>query len=288
MKRCLSCNGNFVSTEWFCPYCHWKPVFKDCFPLFAPEHAENDSGFEDEFFPDLFALESSNFWFIARNQLIMFFIKKYFSSFRNFFEIGCGTGFVLSSIAADFPKAAISGSELSLHGLSYAFNRVQRGSFIQMDAADIPFHEEFDLIGSFDVLEHISDDVSALAGYYRASAPGGALIVTVPQNAWLWSDSDDMAHHVRRYSRQEITAKLKQAGYEILRASSFVSFLLPFMMLSRLKKGRSREEIMSDLKLNPILNRLLLSVMAGERKFIEHGINFPAGGSLIIVARKNP
>jgi SAM-dependent methyltransferase len=288
MKKCLSCNENFVSTGWICPHCHWKPVFNGRFPLFAPEHAEDSSGFEDNFFPYLFALESSNFWFVARNKLILYFIHKYFPGFRNFLEIGCGTGFVLSSIAANFPKAAIAGSELSVHGLSYAFNRVNRGSFIQMDATNIPFHEEFDLIGSFDVLEHIADDVSALAGIYCALAPGGVLIVTVPQHAWLWSDSDDMAHHVRRYSRQEISAKLKQAGYEILRTSSFVSFLLPFMMISRLKKGRDREEIMSDLNLNPIINMLFKGVMASERKLIEHGVNFPVGGSLIIVARKNP
>jgi hypothetical protein len=60
------------------------------------------------------------------------------------------------------------------------------------------------------------------------------------------------------------------------------------MMISRLKKGRDREEIMSDLNLNPIINMLFKGVMASERKLIEHGVNFPVGGSLIIVARKNP
>jgi len=286
MKKCLSCNEYFVSDDWNCPSCHWKPVFKNGFPLFAPEYAAVGSGFDDEFFPYLFDIESSNFWFIARNKLILDLIRKYFPKFENYLEVGCGTGFVLNSVAATFPKAYISGSDLSYMGLSYAARRIQRGSLIQMDAGNIPFHEEFDLIGSFDVLEHLDDDMSALNGFFRASAPGGGLIITVPQNAWLWSDSDDVSCHVRRYARQEILNKLQQAGYDILCVTSFVFFLLPLMMLSRLKKGRSKEEVLSDLKLNPVINQFLSIVMSVERTFIKYGVTFPTGGSLIVAARK--
>jgi len=286
MKICLSCNAAFSSDVWICPFCFWQPVFRENFPVLAPIHADGGCGFDDESFNFLFNLESSSFWFVARNHLILYFIKRYFPGCRNFLEVGCGTGFVLSSIAANFPQASISGSELSAHGLSYASMRLQRGSLLQMDATNIPFYDEFDLIGSFDVLEHVPDDVSALANFHRALAPGGGLILTVPQHDWLWSDTDTMAHHVRRYSRQDIVQKLCQAGFEILKSTSFVSLLLPFMMASRLKKRRSRNEIAGDLRLNPVLNKIFLFVMAVERVLINRGVNFPVGGSLIIIARK--
>jgi 2-polyprenyl-3-methyl-5-hydroxy-6-metoxy-1,4-benzoquinol methylase len=42
-----------------------------------------------------------------------------------------------------------------------------------MDARHIPFVEEFDIIGAFDVLEHISEDKEAISQMYRAIRVGG-------------------------------------------------------------------------------------------------------------------
>jgi 2-polyprenyl-3-methyl-5-hydroxy-6-metoxy-1,4-benzoquinol methylase len=42
-----------------------------------------------------------------------------------------------------------------------------------MDARNIPFAEEFDIIGAFDVLEHIEQDTDVLAKMYQATQNGG-------------------------------------------------------------------------------------------------------------------
>jgi SAM-dependent methyltransferase len=55
----------------------------------------------------------------------------------------------------------------------------------QMDARKIPFESEFDVIGAFDVLEHIEEDEKALAQIFHAVLPGGGLILTVPQHRFL-------------------------------------------------------------------------------------------------------
>ncbi len=43
-----------------------------------------------------------------------------------------------------------------MEGLKYAKQRVPGAEFIQMDATEMPFENEFDAIGAFDVLELIS------------------------------------------------------------------------------------------------------------------------------------
>lgn len=85
------------------------------------------------------------------------------------------------------------GSELFGARLPFTAERTPQASFLQMDACDNPFVAEFDAIGAFDVLEHIPLDALALGQIHAALKPGGVLLLTVPQHAWLWSASDDYA-----------------------------------------------------------------------------------------------
>ena len=96
----------------------------------------------------------------------------------------------------------------------------------------------FDLVGAFDVLEHIDRDEEALRGMYTALRPGGGLVVTVPQHRWLWSEADSFADHARRYTRGELTQRMHDAGFELLWATSFLTFLLPLVSTSRLLTRR--------------------------------------------------
>ena len=140
----------------------------------------------------------------------------------------------------------------------------------------------------FDVLEHIEEDTEVLTEIYRAPVKGGGIILTVPQHPWLWSQADDYAHHVRRYRAQELKIKIERAGFKITRITSFVSLLLPLMLVSRLSQKRPNQNysIMSELKISGWLNTTLENFLNLERIMIKFGISFPAGGSLILVARK--
>ena len=118
---------------------------------------------------------------------------------------------------------------------------------------------------------------------------GGGIILTVPQHAFLWSQQDEAACHVRRYSRGTLIEKVGRAGFNVEVATSFVSLLLPLMMWSRRRKRvpSDRFDPMAELKLGRIANTTLAGVMSVERSLIEWGARFPAGGSLLLVARKN-
>jgi SAM-dependent methyltransferase len=289
VKKCLACSANFSSSEYCCPACGFKPEVQGGFRSYAPALAQGGAGFKAAYFTELARFEAGHFWFRARNRLIIWALKRYCPDFHSFLEIGCGTGYVLSGIANAHPNAELHGSEIFTAGLIFAAVRQPTVAFMQMDARYIPFVDEFDSIGAFDVLEHIEEDERVLGQMYGALRPGGVLLLTVPQHAWLWSPVDDYACHVRRYSAKEIHLKVENAGFEILRSTSFVSVLLPVMFVSRLVQklsGKKYADPTGELKISHWLNGIFEKMLGAELAMIINNINLPVGGSRLVVARK--
>jgi SAM-dependent methyltransferase len=93
------------------------------------------------------------------------------------------------------------------------------------DARRLPFPDaSFDVVITSEVLEHIQDDVAAIAEMTRVLKPGGRFAATVP--AWLpetvnWKLSDEYhapkspGGHVRIYAKTELRAKFRSAGLDV-------------------------------------------------------------------------
>jgi trans-aconitate methyltransferase len=245
-------------------------------------------GFKTHYFEELAKLEAGSFWFRARNRLILWAIKQYAPKLKCFLEIGCGTGFVISSVSKYFPSVKVSGSEYFEDGLVYARQRLPNAEFTQMDARRIPYNSEFDAIGVFDVLEHIEEDEVVLQQIFKALRPEGTLFITVPQHDWLWSEVDEHACHVRRYSESDLRRKVCNAGFRVVRSTSFVSFLLPVMYLSRVLKIRMdvKVDAKAELRINPVLNKVFEWILNIEVTLIRIGFNWPFGGSRLLIAEK--
>jgi len=289
MKKCFSCGETYSASSSSCPACGAHPDILEGFPAYAPALAQEGGGFRAKYFADLVELEEGHFWFSARNRLIIWALGKYCPGLRSFLEIGCGTGYVLSGIANAFPGTQLHGSEIFSAGLNYAAARQPKIAFMQMDARNIPFVDEFDAIGAFDVLEHIKQDEQVLVQMHQALKPGGIMLLTVPQHPWLWSSVDNYSLHVRRYSAKELQVKVRASGFRILHSTSFISSLLPVMLLSRLAKRRGGEkgiDARAELKIAPWLNRIFKSILGWELWMIRMGFNFLVGGSRLVVARK--
>jgi SAM-dependent methyltransferase len=294
-RRCLSCNAVEPVLEnepvwpfdWRCPACGHAVAQSDRIPMFAPDLADTISGMDPKNFDELASLESGHFWFVARNELIVGLVSKFFPDARRFLEIGCGNGAVLSAVAKLHRWERLVGSELHPSGLAHARKRLpSEVEFVQMDARNIPGVGLFDLTGAFDVIEHIADDEGVLRGMRAATRTGGGTIIAVPQHPWLWSHADEIAHHQRRYRRGELETKLRRNGFEVLFSSSFTALLLPLMAASRLKsRGKDGEnDPFREFKLNPYVNRLFTAVLRAEVRMTLAGFRWPAGGSRIVVA----
>ena len=285
MKRCLACEARFQTDDWTCPKCSFRPTLRDAIFHFAED--TSDGGFKPEYFPRLAAIEQAHFWFRVRNKLIQWALGNYFSDAKSFFEVGCGTGFVLTGIRETFPGKRLVGSDIFTDGLAFAKARLPDVDLYQMDARSIPFADEFDVIGAFDVLEHLVEDNRALTQMSNAVRPGGGLLVTVPHQPYLWSASDEHAMHQRRYSRAELRRKVENAGFQIERITSFNSLLFPLMIWSRMRQKRDHNlQRWRELEMRPPLNRSLESILKFERLLIEKGVSFPLGGSLLLIGRR--
>ena len=288
MKICLVCGERYPSSTSCCSACGAEPKKQKGFVAYAPALAQRSDGFKAAYFADLARLESGNFWFRARNRLIIWALGKYCPEFRSLLEIGCGTGYVLSGIAKAYPDAELHGSEIFTAGLAFASAREPAIDFMQMDARQIPFVDEFDAIGAFDVLEHIQEDGYVLSQMRDALKPNGVIVLTVPQHTWLWSPLDEYACHVRRYTSKELREKVKLAGFEILRCTSFVTSLLPAMWVSRFARKGSMKDVdaTAELSISPWLNQVFAAILNAEVNMISSGVNFPLGGSRLVVAKK--
>ena len=288
MRLCNNCgkpsNGE---AEQACGSCGYVPVKLGGHVAFAPELAAGGAGFEAAYFDTLSKLEEGYFWFVSRNSLLAWALDKYFPRVSSFLEIGCGTGIVLSGMRSPFPDLALTGSEVFTAGLAIAARRLPDTDLFQMDARHIPFARHFDVIGAFDVLEHIEEDEQVLAQMHQAVRQKGGIMLTVPQHPCLWSKTDDYARHVRRYRAGELRNKVERAGFKVLRMTSFVSLLLPLMLASRLKQRSSRQfNPTAEFEIGVQANKLLGSVMNFERALIQAGLSFPAGGSLLLIGKR--
>lgn len=94
-------------------------------------------------------------------------------------DVGCGNGKVTAEIAARLPAGSVVGVDSSKDMIDFAsshFGPTIRPNlcFEVADARRLPFHEEFDLIVSFNALHWIPEQDQALNAIHSAMRPGGA------------------------------------------------------------------------------------------------------------------
>lgn len=288
MIICHRCLSQINNHNFQCPKCGYTPEKKQRYTEWVLEAKSND-GFDSKYYQYLFEAEKNYFWFLYRNKLIQFFFNKHFPVAEKFCEIGCGTGLVLSSLAANRPGIQYTGSDINKNALFFASKRAPQARLILADIYHFTFTHEFDVIGAFDVLEHTDDDILALKNIYRSIKSGGGVIITVPQYQWLWSMQDEAACHKRRYSKADLKTKIENTGFQIERLTSFVSLLMPLIIITRFKNRFSSAHFFdatSELKIPIALNSLFYKLCLSELLLIKYGADLPTGGSLVCVARK--
>ena len=250
-------------------------------------------------FEELLKAEENHFWFKYRNNVIGSNVFELLVNCKNsrFLELGCGNGNVIREIEKRLPEATIVGSELHEEGLLNARGRVAC-ELVQADIYSLPNWAKFDLIGIFDVLEHLPDDVKALREIRQSLKPGGKLIITVPASMKLWSYFDEVAGHFKKYSCDTLEEALLKSGFKIVKNEPFMMPLFPAMWLSRkftqLKKklglnGQKEDRALANdqLKISPFMNFIMGTILGIEGKLINMGVRMPFGTSILAIA-ENP
>lgn len=252
------------------------------------------------YFAKLFEIESQHFWFRGRNQIIATLIKQVITGLISGYrvlEIGCGTGNVLCLLEQICSDGVVIGMDVFVEGLHYAHQRVSC-PLVQGDIHTPPFHKQFDVIGMFDVLEHLPDDIQVLSDIYAMLTPGGTLLLSVPAYPSLWSYSDEEAHHCRRYEFPELRDKLSQAGFQIQYLTPYMLSMYPLVWFWRKlravwghylfkKPVQTHELLLKELRVVPIINDVLTFLLIQETRLIKRRRQLPFGTSLIAVGSKS-
>ena len=230
-------------------------------------------------------LDQHHWWFTARRRILAEVIRRIVRppADARILELGCGTGHNLDMLSR---FGSVEASELDDHARAMATKRLGR-PVEQAALPDLSMFAEasYDVVALLDVLEHVVDDKGSLAAIHRRLRPGGALLLTVPINPWMWTAHDVAHHHHRRYRKQEIQALAKGAGFEVELLSPFNTLLFPLIAaargLGKLRGHDSADDAMPPKPLNAALDR----IFGIEARLIGR-LPLPFGVSLVAVLRR--
>lgn len=259
----------------------------------------HDEEYEQSGFNTLHAMQERHFWYLGRHRFLLGALDRYRPTGAPPWaavDLGGGVGGWVRYLADRRPGrfqplALADSSRVALRMAGPVLPAdVQR---YQVDLMNLGWRECWDAAFLLDVIEHLPDDLRALREASRALRSGGLLLVTTPALPQFWSYNDDVAHHLRRYTRRDFARLADEAGLQLLDARYFMFLLSPLYWLARRRPGIAKmtEAQRRDLVIrahqipaSPI-NELLAVTFAAETP-LGHRIRFPWGTSILGVFRK--
>ena len=150
-------------------------------------------------------------------------------------EIGSGQGIFLARLCNQYGCIA-KGVDISAESVEFA-NKYYSGwniGFVKASAAKLPFAvKSFDLVVSFDTMEHVEDQGKMLSEIARVTRPGGKFLIYALNSSdsftldWLWEnlgfDIYKRAMHKRSLfvDPKKLTPELKSAGFKSVKTEYY-------------------------------------------------------------------
>jgi SAM-dependent methyltransferase len=202
---------------------------------------------------------------------------------ENILEIGAGLG-----TFTDFLKtrSRIYATDIAENCIMALKERFEALSNIKMELFDITqqpvislwTERKVDTAVCLNVLEHIKDDIGAFKNVNDILAAHGRIILMVPAFQFAYGTIDKLDGHFRRYSKGELSSKLKKTGFRLLKIHYFNSAgLLAWFYTNKV----ARDNATSVIKVK-IYDKYFVPILrTGERM-----IKPPFGQSLIAIGEK--
>ena len=229
------------------------------------------------------AHDSTHWWYRARREILSDYLGRYGNLPRGarILEIGCGTGHNLPMLAR---FGAVEAIEIDPAARAIAGERLGK----PVGDAPLPAlpgieRHAYDLVAVLDVVEHIQDDVAALAAMRTLLRPGGKLLIAVPAHQWLWSAHDVVNHHHRRYSKATLTTAIEAAGLTPAKLTYFNSLLFPLAAAARIAGRLTGRDDSDDSPPAAPLNALFEKVFGLERHLVGR-VPMTPGVSIVTLA----
>ncbi|HMF57040.1 MAG TPA: class I SAM-dependent methyltransferase [Pyrinomonadaceae bacterium] len=236
----------------------------------------------------LYEVEESHWWYTGRRRIIASFVERICDEIKgdsrpHILDIGCGTGANLL-LLSQFGDA--EGVDISEDAIAFCRKRgllnVRQGA-----AEKLPYEDKtFDLITSFDVVEHLDDDVAGLSEMRRVLRPNGRILLFVPTFMFLWGVQDEVSNHRRRYRLPELRVAVEKAGFEIERMTyANITFFLPVLLIRKFMRLTGLRAATENSINISALDGLFGRVFGAESRLLRY-MNLPFGVSGLCVARR--
>ncbi len=162
-------------------------------------------------------------------------------------DLGCSTGHLLADLRVAYPNATLIGVDLVASGLRKANALVPDARLLQADVCALPLRPAtLDAALSANLLEHVPDDIGALAELHRVLRPGGRAALVVPAGPDTYDYYDRFLGHERRYARGELAGKARQVGLDVLLDTHLGALLYPPFWLVKQRNRRRFAHLEGD------------------------------------------
>jgi SAM-dependent methyltransferase len=275
-------------------------IFVSDFPV-----AHRDDEYDPAGFDLLRDMQSRHFWYQGRHRFLLRALKANLkhlparASGLQTIDLGGGCGGWINYLQDRFPGAfsELALADSSLRALELAGPVMgETVARYQTDLLRLGWRDRWDAAFLLDVLEHIPNDTEVLLQIAQALRPGGLLFVTTPALQWFWSYNDDMAHHIRRYTKRDFARLAGTTGLQLRQTRYFMFFLSPLLWFSR-RKGPEPANMSKD-EINYLAkrtHRVPAAPVNGLLRFVFSletplglWLPFPWGTSILGVFQKRP
>jgi len=170
--------------------------------------------------------------YLFRRYNVLSQIKK-LSDARTFIDVGCGAGDLACTLASQLGMSGVgtdfNNEAIELAGrIRQAYGLKSNPEFKKLDGSEIKELKPADVVFCMEVLEHVKGDKKLLAELVGLSKK--YVVISVPAHQKLFTTSDELAGHYRRYEKDSLIKLLGQNGLEV---RTFLAYGYPFTNMLR-------------------------------------------------------
>lgn len=140
------------------------------------------------------------------------------------FEAGCGSGNLTEHMLDRKSLTAVDIDPMHVESLRSRFGHLENLRIMAGDLESVDTYQleaPVDSVLCVNVLEHLDKPESALEGFHSLLRSGGHALLLVPAHQWLFSAADTALEHRKRYTVEELTLMVEEAGFEIVKCHEF-------------------------------------------------------------------
>jgi len=243
-----------------------------------------------EYLRKYYSFERNHWWFLIREKIIRQQLNKSLpvNAHLKILNVGAATGKSsqmlqqygeVISVERDHDTCVFLCKELGL-------------PVVEGSVESLPFdNNAFDVVCVFDVIEHIEQQEKAIQELYRVCKNGGILYCSVPAFHFLWSTHDEVNHHKRRYTVNEIREVVgRKFVIEYNTYFNTLLFLPVWFARTILPRLQKPQKPVSDFEHNKTLNgnffSLIFKAVFSMELFWLRYFTFPFGVSILLRGRK--